>query len=146
MTKITLHKRGRPKQIVKVSAAFGDHQPDVDKEGTNSAGFVRAKKTANLSKETIEYDAVYDQLDRNRAPEDIIAPSSASVRGDRSKPKYMHTILARAQERREERELTRSEVMRKELECVPREHVFITPGYKKRLAELEQKRKDTSKE
>lgn len=142
MTKITLHKRDKPKEVVKVSAAFGDDQPDAGREGTSGGGFVRAKRTANLSKEAIEYDAVYDRLDRNRAPEDILMPSAASAEKDRGKPKYMHAILARAQERREERELVRAEAMRKELESVPKEQVFVTPGYKKRLAELEQRRRD----
>ena len=63
----------------------------------------------------------------------------------KNEPKYMHNILAKAEERKMESELIKLRNMKRKsgaIETVEGEDVFVTAAYKEKLKELEEKEKE----
>jgi coiled-coil domain-containing protein 55 len=87
-----------------------------------------------------EYDSVYDSVSSSAKNQARLA--SAPTEG----PRYMPAIFKAAEERKREQELVKVRKYRYEAPPETGEHVFMTAGYKRKLAEMKERGLDPDKQ
>lgn len=158
-------------KVVKVASIFNDEDDDFDDEGEKeSAALRKAKAAENVTKsissssefvvkihqEALKEDAnifdydvsIEEDSKKKNIHRNLRILGSGEEIGDKNaknEPKYMHNILAKAEERKIESELIKLRNMKRKsgaMEAVKEEEVFVTAAYKQRLEELEEKEKE----
>ena len=164
-------KTGEIVKKVAVASIFNEEDDFEDDEEKELAALRRAKASENVTKSIsssndfvekihqealnedpniFDYDASIEE-DSKRKNIHRNLRISGSLKGDddeknlKNEPKYMHNILAKAEERKIESELIKLRNMKRKSganETGEEEEVFVTAAYKQRLKELEEKEKE----
>ncbi|UYV81999.1 NSRP1 [Cordylochernes scorpioides] len=107
------------------------------KKRTNKQTQLDIQKAKEEDPSVFEYDTVYDDMKRESHHSKILATKERSK--DRKKPKYIHALLHKAEQRRLERERCKTRKIHKEREQEGEEfadkQIYVTSSYKKQLEE-----------
>lgn len=142
------------KELAALRKARTEQSTTISKSISASSEFVEKIHEEALKEDPniFDYDASIDSNDRKNVHRNLRFANVNEEQNqkqqqeeNKNEPKYMHNILAKAEERKMESELIKLRNMKRKSGAIDKEdgeEVFITSAYSQRLKELEEKEKE----